>query len=163
MKRIKLKIFLLTILLVFVYKVQGQESFTATGENIIGSRGSISYSVGQFANIAQVGSNGSISEGVQQPFEISVTLGLEEAKGIKLQCTVFPNPTTKNVTLLIENYDIVNMSYLIFDLNGRNISNNKISSNETLISMENLPATTYFIKIMNINKELKTFKIIKRN
>ena len=162
MRKIKLKI-LVFFILVFIVKGQAQQSFAATGENVIDSGGEISYSVGQFASISQIGPNGSVSVGVLQPFEISVTLGLDEAKGIKLQCTVFPNPTTKNVTLLIENYNIANISYLIFDLNGRNITNNKISSNETFISMENLPATTYFIKIMNHNKELKTFKIIKRN
>lgn len=162
MKRIKLK-YLVLIVFVFVMKAQAQAAFAATGENVNGSGGSISYSVGLFANNPQIGSEGSVTVGVQHPFEISVALGLEEVKGIKLLCTVFPNPTVKNVILLIEDYNLDNLSYLIFDVNGKSIISNIISSNETFISMENLPVGIYIIKIMNLNKELKVFKIIKRN
>lgn len=162
MKKKKEKAFVL-FLLVLGMLVQAQESIPVSGGNASGSGGSASYTVGQVAYSTQKGSNGSVAQGIEQPFEISVALGLEEAKGITLQCTIYPNPTSKSVTLKIENYDIKNLSYLIFDLNGRSIENNKISSNETYISMENLAATTYFIKIMNLNKELKIFKIIKRD
>ena len=162
MKKRKEKTFVL-FLLVLGLIGQAQESIPASGGNALGSGGSASYTISQVAYSTQIGSNGSVSQGAQQPFEISVTLGLIEAKGITLRCTVYPNPTSKSVTLNIENYDIENLSYLIFDLNGRSISNNKISSNETFISMENLAATTYFIKIMDLNKELKIFKIIKKD
>lgn len=163
MKKIKEKTVVLFLLVLGLF-AKAQETIPASGGNASGSGGSVSYTIGQVAYTTQTsGSNGSVAQGVQQPFEISVVLGLEEAKGITLQCTVYPNPTTKNVTLKIENYDIENLSYLIFDLNGRRIKNSKISSSETFISMENLAATIYFIKIMNLNKELKIFKIIKRD
>jgi hypothetical protein len=162
MKSIKLKGIVIFILVLSI-RGYAQESIPSLGGNASGSGGSASYTISQVAYSSQIGSNGSVAQGVQQPFEISVTLGLEEAKGITLRCTVYPNPTTKSVTLNIENYDIKNLSYLIFDLNGRSISSKKISGNETFISMENLAATTYFIKIMDLNKELKIFKIIKKD
>lgn len=162
MKKKKEKAFVL-FLLVLGLLAQAQESIPASSGNASGSSGSSSYTIGLVAYNTQTGSNGSVSQGVQQAFEISVALGLIEAKGITLQCTVYPNPTTKNVTLKIENYEIKNLSYLIFDINGRSIENNKITDSETYISMENLAATTYFIKIMNLNKELKIFKIIKKD
>ncbi len=162
MKSLKIIIIVLFIL-TLAEKAEAQEAFSASAGNAIGSGGDASYTIGLVTYTTQSGSNGSVSQGIQQPFEISVTLGLEEAKGITLQCIVYPNPTTKGVTLKIDNYDITNLSYLIFDLNGRSIENNKINSNETYISMENLTRSTYFIKIMNHNKELKIFKIIKKD
>ncbi len=162
MKSLKLIIIVLFIL-ALAEKVEAQEAFSSAAGNAVGSGGDASYTIGLITYITQTGSNGSVAQGIQQPFEISVTLGLEEAKGITLQCIIYPNPTTKGVTLKIENYDIQNLSYLIFDLNGRIIENNKISSYQTYISMENLARSTYFIKIMNLNKELKIFKIIKKD
>lgn len=162
MKSLKLIIIVLFILTLAV-KAEAQEAFSAAAGKAVGSGGDTSYTIGQITYTTQTGSNGSVAQGIHQPFEISVTLGLEEAKGITIQCTIYPNPTSKSVTLKIENYDIQNLSYLIFDLNGRIIENNKISSNQTYISMENLARSTYFIKIMNLNKELKIFKIIKKD
>jgi hypothetical protein len=162
MKKRKKETFVLFLLVLGLF-AQAQETIPASGGKASGSGGSASYSISQVAYSTQIGSNGSVAQGAQQPFEISVTLGLEEAKGITLRGTVYPNPASKSVTLNIENYDIENLSYLMFDLNGRIISNNKIRSNETYISMENLAVATYFIKIMNLNKELKIFKIIKKD
>jgi hypothetical protein len=162
MNKKKEKAFVL-FLLVLGLLVQAQKSIPASSGNALGGGGSVSYTIGQVVYTSQTGSNGSVAQGEQQPFEILATLGLEEAKGISLQCIVYPNPTSKGVTLRIENYDITNLSYLIFDLNGKSIENNKISNYETYISMENLARSTYFIKIMDLNKELKNFKIIKKD
>lgn len=150
-------------LLVLGLIVRAQEAIPTTGGNAIGIGGTSSYAIGQVVYTNQSGLNGSVAQGVEQAYEISVTLELKEAKGIAIQCIAYPNPTSKNVTLKIENYDITNLSYLIFDLNGKIILNNKISSNETSIPMENFVANTYFIKIMNLHKELKVFKIIKKD
>lgn len=64
--------------------LQAQTSVNVTGGNASGSGGSASYSVGQFVYQTHTGTSGSVSEGVQQPYEISVVTGLEEAKGINL-------------------------------------------------------------------------------
>lgn len=161
MKSLKEKIVVL-LLLASTFFVQAQDTTSTSGGNALGSGGSTSYTIGQVAFTYQAGSNGSVSQGVQQPYEISTALETEEANGITLQCIVYPNPTTSNVILLIENYNIENLVYSIYDINGRSIANKKITSNETLIYMENLAEATYFIKVMDNTKELKTFKIIKK-
>ncbi len=158
-KRTSWSLFLATLSVGFL---QAQQSAVASGGNASGVGGTVSYSVGQVLYTTASGVGGSVAQGVQQPFEIAVVLDLEESKGITLQCTVYPNPTSGTVTLQIENYDIQNLSYTIFDLSGRIIANNKISNNQTFISMENLASATYYINIMKLNKELKVFKIIKK-
>jgi hypothetical protein len=152
----------LFLLLVSTFFVQAQETLSTSGGNATGSGGSVSYTIGQVAYTYQASSEGSVSQGVQQPLEIFTALETAEAIGITLQCIVYPNPTTSNVVLIIENYNIENLMYTIYDINGRSIANKKIINNETLIYMENLAGATYFIRIMDNTKELKTFKIIKK-
>lgn len=162
MKKIVEYIYVL-LLLVSGFFAQSQEANPSSGGNAIGSGGSASYTIGQIVFTYQESPNGSFNQGVQQPYEITVALGVEEATGITLQSSVYPNPTSSNVILKIENYDIKNLSYFIFDINGKTIIANKISNNETFIPMENLAESIYFIKIMEYNKELKIFKIIKKD
>ena len=74
----------------------------------------------------------------------------------------YPNPTTANLNLKITNYAIENLDYQLFDISGRIISQHKITSEETAISMENLAAGNYIVQVSDNGKTLKTFKIIKK-
>jgi len=141
--------------------LQAQESINAAGGNASGSGGAVSYSVGQFVYTTNTGTNGSVAEGVQQPFEISMVEGLEEAKGITLSITAYPNPTTDYLTLSIEEFDISNLSYQLYDMNGNLLQSKKITGNQTSIVMSNLVPTIYFVKVIKENKSIKEFKIIK--
>jgi len=155
-------------------ELQAQETTNASGGNASGNGGTVSYSVGQVVYTTNSGgSNGSVAQGVQQPFEISVITELEEAKGITLHCLVYPNPTTDILTLTIEG-DVIQSQYIayLYDINGKLLLNKILSENLTAISMGNLAPATYFLKIVetkhalsqNINKsqEIKSFKIIKK-
>ncbi|MDI3479763.1 MAG: hypothetical protein PWQ43_1230 [Rikenellaceae bacterium] len=142
--------------------VSAQESVNATGGNASGIGGSASYSVGQVAYQTYTSTNGSVAEGVQQPFEISVGTGLEEATGINLTISAYPNPTTDYLTLSIDNFDFSNLSYQLYDMNGKLLQSEKITGNQTSIVMSNLAPATYFVKVVQSNKEVKTFKIVKR-
>lgn len=137
-----------------------QQAAVISGGNAIGSNGSSSYSVGQVVFANQAGSNGNTNQGVQQPFEIFV-LGTDDFLEIKLEMTLYPNPTSGNATLSIQNYASEKWSYRLFDLNGRIIYEQEISQSETQIALENLSASVYLIAVSDQNKTLKTFKIIK--
>jgi hypothetical protein len=142
-------------------KLSAQQSINTSGADIQGSGGNISYSVGQVAYKSNFGSNSSIAEGVQQPFEISIITNIEQAKDISLNCIVYPNPTTDFLILKIENYSLNNLSYKIFDINGKLLLSNKIESIEESIAIANLPVASYLLKVFDKNKEIKIFKIIK--
>ena len=161
MKHKRLKLSALLFLGLGLTGLQAQTSVNATGGNASGSGGSASYSVGQLAYTTNTGTNGSVSEGVQQPFEISIVTGIEEAKGINLSVSAYPNPTTDYLTLSIGEFDISNLSYQLYDMNGKLLQNEKITGNQTSIAMGNLVPANYFVKVIQGNKEVKTFKIIK--
>ena len=161
MKKKQLKLSALLLLGLGLTGLQAQESINATGGNASGSVGSASYSVGQIVYTTNTGTNGSVAQGVQQPYEISVVTAIEEAKDITLSVSAYPNPTSDYLTLHIEEIDILNLSYQLFDMNGKLLQNEKITGDQTNIVMSNLEPATYIMKVIQENKEVKTFKIIK--
>lgn len=142
--------------------VQAQEAPVATGGNASNASGSVDYSIGQIVYSTNSGVTGSVSQGIQQPYEI-FTLGTDNFPNISLQMVVYPNPTTSSVSLKIEGLTFSTLEYQLFDLKGRQISNQKISQSETQIPLENLPSATYFLNVSDRNKTIKSFKIIKTN
>jgi hypothetical protein len=172
MRHKKLKLSAVLLLGLGLTGLQAQESVNATGGNALGSGGTVAYSVGQLVYTTNTGTSGSVAQGVQQPFEISVVTGLEEAKGINLLVSAYPNPTTDYLTLSIDEFDISNLSYPLYDIQGKILETKKIEGNQASIVMSNLVPATYFVKVYAVgrndgtgviqgNKEIKTFKIIK--
>ncbi len=137
-----------------------QTAVTTLGGNASSSSGSLSYSVGQLVFNTNSGSNGSVTQGVQQPYEIFEVLGVEEID-VAISLYAYPNPTTDFITLKVENRDKNELSYQIFDIGGRLLADKKVLGNETNIQVSQLVSATYFLKIFQNNKEVKTFKIIK--
>lgn len=160
-ERIKISAMLVFSFTFSLSTVFTQETIPASGGNVSGSRGSVSYSVGQVAYTTQSGTNGSVSQGVQQPYEILVVTGLEEANNINLICSAYPNPAREFLTLKVEHYDKGNLSYQLFDINGKLLESKKITGNESAITMAQFAAGTYFLKVTDHQKEVKSFKIIK--
>jgi hypothetical protein len=138
-----------------------QEVITTSGGEASGATGSVSYTVGQTSYTTIESEDGTITQGVQQPFEIFIIVGIDEAEEITLIVSAYPNPTAGNLNLKIENYLIENLSYQLFDFNGRILESNKINSFEVKIQMNQFPTATYFLKVFDGKKEIKTFKIVK--
>ena len=146
------------VILLSLGGVQAQESINASGGNTVGTGGSVSYSVGELVYTTKTGSNGSLVEGIQQPYEIYTTLGIKETS-INLGLSAYPNPTTDYLTLKVEEMD--NLNYQLFDMQGKLIIKRKVLKKSTIVSMERLEGAVYFLNIIKNNKLIKTFKIIK--
>ncbi len=162
MKHKKLKLIAALLSGLALTTLQAQEVKPASGGDASGNGGSVSYSVGQVTYTTNTGTNGSVSQGVQQPYEISTVTGIEEAKGINLSCSAYPNPATDYLMLKIENYTIDKLFFQLYSTNGKLIENTKLTGSETKIDMSNLNTAVYFLKIIQNNKEVKIFKIIKK-
>jgi hypothetical protein len=158
------KIVFIAILLLFIglKSLHAQETIAASGSNATGGGGSISYSVGQIVYTYITGTNGSSLQGVQQPYEISLVTTIEEAKDISLEIEVYPNPATDLIKLKIKNTEVEDFKYQLHDINGSLLNSSVIESQETNISMQNLVPGIYFLKVIQGNKEIKTYKIIKK-
>ncbi len=138
--------------------LHAQESVNGSGGEATGAGGTVSYTVGQVVYTTNTGTNGSVAQGVQQPFEISTTVGVNETT-INLELSVYPNPTTDYLTLKVEKTE--GLSYQLYDLQGKVIASKTVNGTSTNISLEEQPTATYFLSVVKNNQIVKTFKIIK--
>lgn len=141
--------------------MQAQESINTSGGEASGNGGSVSYSVGQINYQTHTGTGGSVAGGVQQPYEISVVTAIEEATGIMLSVTAYPNPTNDYLTLSIDGFEASDLSYQLYDVNGKRLQSKEFTDNQTRIDLGNLVPAIYFVKVFQGNSEAKTFKIVK--
>jgi uncharacterized surface anchored protein len=54
------------------------------------------------------------------------------------------------------------LSYALYDLQGRAVTKGLTTQSNTQIDMQSLATGTYVLKVNQNNQELKTFKIIKK-
>jgi hypothetical protein len=153
----------LLILLFYITTGKAQQATVASSGIAAGSGGTATYSIGQVVYTTNTSPTRSLVQGVQQPVEISLVLGVEDNL-ISLNLQAYPNPTSNYLTLnisFLSSLSSESMNYQLFDITGKLIKNKKITSAAEIISLENLSSATYFLKVVNNNQELKTFKIIK--
>jgi hypothetical protein len=161
MQQTKLKWIALLLISFANIGLQSQKTISVSGGNASGTGGSISYSVGQTVYTTNSGSEGYLTQGVQQPFEILVLTKNKESKGINLEFSAFPNPSTEYVKLKIQNYKSEKLSYELYNANGKLLVSNRIVADETKIVMTKYIRSAYFLKIKDNKLEVKEFKIIK--
>jgi hypothetical protein len=137
-----------------------QEALPATGSTASGSGGSVSYSVGLPVYSFHTGAGGSVAEGVQQPFEIFVITGIDEARNIALSCSVYPNPTSDFLMLKVDQLELTDLHLQLFDLKGTLLQEKSITGRETSVTMQHLSSSIYFLKVLRHQETIKTFKII---
>jgi hypothetical protein len=155
------------LLLIFsLLELQAQKTIPTAGGNASGSGGTASFTVGQAVYTTNSGATGSVAQGVQQPFEISILTSVDETNSISLQFAAYPNPATDYLILRIDGELKTEFSVSLYDVNGRLLLNKKIEGNETKILMSKLMRATYFLKVEQkkdalTQQEVKTFKVIK--
>ncbi len=159
-KNKSIPILLLTAGVLWAGLTQAQESANASGGDATGSGGTVAYSVGQVLYTSNTGSGGTVDQGVQHAYEI-FTVGIKKTE-LNISLTVFPNPTTENLTLQISDYTNEKLSYQLFDMQGKQLSKGQIVAQQTQININGLPSATYFIHVVNQeDKKVQSFKIIK--
>jgi hypothetical protein len=152
--------FLLSFLLSFSMNAQtSHQVLSATGGDASGSGGSVAYSVGQIVYTTSTGTTGSVAQGVEQAYEIS-SVGIKET-ALNISLSIFPNPTSDYLTLKVEDYNNEALSYSLLDEQGKLVLNEQITNQVTQVAMSNLARGAYFINVLQENKKIQTFKIIK--
>ncbi|MDD4848506.1 MAG: T9SS type A sorting domain-containing protein [Bacteroidales bacterium] len=155
------KVFLCFFVCVASFAAMAQSAFVTTGGDASGIGGIVSYTVGQTAYQQETSANGSITEGVQQPYEISV-VGIDEHSEITLQATVFPNPTSDYLTLAIDTEN-TNVQYELFllNVNGQLLQKIETTDSHTILDISSVAEGIYFLRVQSQNQVLKSFKIVK--
>ena len=154
------KILVLLLLAGASFTTMAQHATLSAGGEASGSGGTSSYSIGQLVYTTNSGVTGAISQGVQQPYIIQAITGLDEL-GISLNLIAYPNPTTDFVQLKVESEMLTDISYQLYNMQGKMLGSNKLTEIQTGIDMTSLSPATYILKVIQKNTDIKTFKIIK--
>ena len=141
--------------------VHSQEAIPVSGGEATGSGGSGSYTVGQVFYTTHTAATGSISQGVQHPFEFQ-TLSNAALTTVNLTAVTYPNPTKDFIILKITDSALNNLRYTLFDVNGKSIASGSITESSTQIQLKYLSIGAYILKVSQQNKSLKTYKILKQ-
>ena len=159
MKTNTLILFLAFLLSFSVNAQTSHQVLSASGGDATGSGGSVAYSVGQIVYTTHTGTTGSVAQGVEQAYEI-YSVGIKET-ALNISLSVFPNPTSDYLTLKVEDYNNEALNYTLLDEQGRLVLNEQITTQDTQVAMSTLARGSYFINIVQTNKKIQTFKIIK--
>lgn len=137
-----------------------QETVPASGGIASGAEGTIHYTIGQIVYSSFNTTNGSVAQGIQQPYEIFTPVGIETSD-IQLDIVAYPNPTSHAVNISIDNVVNKQLTYQFIDIQGKILESNQILFNQTTIGLKNLPANTYILNLFDKNELIQSFKIIK--
>jgi hypothetical protein len=151
--------FLLLIFICSGITSYSQESVNSTGNKAIGAGGIVDYSIGTVFYSGLVGQSGKVTQGIQHSYSIEST----DIKEIVEQnaFSVYPNPSSDNLTLDISHYLGEDLSYQIVDIKGVLVQKGIINNKITNINLSELLTSSYYLHIYNSNKNnIQTFKII---
>ena len=159
MKNNTLFVFLAFLLSFSAIGQTAHQVLSATGGDASGTGGSVAYSVGQIVYSTSTGTTGSVAQGVEQAYEI-YSVGIKET-ALNISLSVFPNPTSDFLTLKVQDYNNEALSYNLLDEQGKLVLNEQITTQDTQIAMSTLARGAYFINVLQANKKIQIFKIIK--
>ena len=148
-----------------VVTAAAQSDIVTTGGEASSNAGSVSYTIGQIAVQSVENGSATLTEGVQQPFEIQI-VGVDNYPNITLDARVYPNPTADRVTLtvntpVVETMCTSSLHVALYNNNGQYIRTVDITATQTDIDMTALSAGTYYLRVTDGRQTLKTFKVVK--
>lgn len=141
--------------------VNAQHTTSATGGEASGSGGTANYTVGQVFFETHDGNGNSVAEGVHQPYEISTTIGVDDT-AIRLETSIYPNPTRDQLTLSIEDGSSGQWHFKLVDMHGRLLEERAITLDKETIHMQHLSNAIYLLEVSQGKSVVKAFQIVKQ-
>ena len=139
-----------------------QQSFVVSGADAKTGFGSVSVSVGQIITISDSARRGSISHGVQLPFEIlHLPVGVNNDISNNIKAEAYPNPTFDFLKISIPD-DYMQHIVRIADMNGSILFTQEFIGKELLLPMNRYASGMYIIDILENDSILSSFRIIKQ-
>ena len=154
-KKLLILAFLLQALL-----INAQQVITTAGNYNSNTSGSLSWTMGEGIIDTYTSTSVILTQGFQQS-KLTVT-AVPEISGNSSSIIVYPNPTEDFVSLKVNTGLGLDFKYQLYDLNGKLLTEQKLTSSETVISFRDRVPGTYLLKLLNKDQVLKIFKINKR-
>jgi hypothetical protein len=145
-------------LLIIPQFILAQSALSASGNQITGSGGAMSFTVGQVVFSSKPGTSGKVNEGVQQVYPAKIT-PVNELVHLR-EVLLFPNPTDDLLTIQISDINPERIAFKVLDSSGKEINSGLFQFPQTTISFRGLPPGTYHI-FLKTHSEFRPFKVVK--
>jgi len=154
---IKHKTILTMVSLVFIgLGVQAQEVISTQGESYSNAAVNIDYTLGEVVTIT--GTNG-IHDLTQGFHQTNWSFAGLEDNVPSYQVIIYPNPTSDILNIQTEIFE--NVSYKLYDAQGKIVLQGAISAEHTPVQVNQLAPGNYSLTLNKNSQNLKTFKLIK--
>ena len=137
--------------------VSAQEVVSTQGESYSNASAKIDFTIGEV--VINTGTDGTndLTQGFHQTNW--TFLGVEDFAP-NFQATIFPNPTQDVFNIKTSVFE--NVTYTLYDAQGKLVMQNILSAEQTPIQVSHLAPGSYSLTLNNETQTLKTFKLIKQ-
>jgi hypothetical protein len=136
--------------------VSAQEVVSTQGDSYSNASANIDFTIGEV--IIDTGTDGTndITQGFHQTNWNFV--GLEDFAP-DYEATIFPNPTSEVLNIRTSTFE--NVTYTLYDAQGKLVMQDILSAEQTPIQVSQLAPGSYSLTLNNQIQNLKTFKLVK--
>ena len=136
--------------------VSAQEVVSTQGDSYSNASGNIDFTIGEV--VINTGTDGTndITQGFHQTNWNF--LGVDD-HGQNYEATIFPNPTEDLLNIRTSTFE--NVTYTLYDAQGKLVMQDILSAEQTPIQVSQLAPGSYSLMLNNQTQNLKTFKLVK--
>ena len=157
----KKKIGFIIVLLLCALHVQCQQQVVSSAGNFhSNASGSISWTLGELAVETLTTAGNILTQGFQQS-RLTV-VGIGDIPALDFEIVVFPNPASDHLIIRTDKEQHENLYYQLYDLTGKLIVQDRIRETETTIAVNHLRAAVYLLRIIEGNRQVRSFKVVKQ-
>ena len=137
--------------------LSAQEVVSTQGDSYSNASGSIDFTIGEV--VINTGTDGTndLTQGFHQTNWNF--LGVED-NAPNYEAIIYPNPTEDALNIRTSAFE--NVTYTLYDAQGKLVMQDKLSAEQTPIQVSQLAPGSYSITLNNETQILKTFKLIKQ-
>jgi hypothetical protein len=136
--------------------VSAQEVVSTQGDSYSNASGSIEFTLGEVIIATGTDGTNDLTQGFHQTNWNF--LGVED-HAPNYEATIFPNPTQDVLNIRTSAFD--NVTYTLYDAQGKLVLQDILSAEQTPIQVSQLAPGSYSLTLKNETQNLKTFKLVK--
>ena len=138
--------------------VSAQEVVSTQGESYSNASANIDFTIGEVIIATETDGTNDLTQGFHQTNWNF--LGVENHTP-NYEATIFPNPTEDVLNIRTSTFE--NVTYTLYDAQGKLVMQDIFSAEQTPIQVSQLAPGSYSLRLNNQTQNLKTFKLIKYN
>jgi hypothetical protein len=148
---------LVLLSLITTLSVSAQEVVSTQGDSYSNGSGSIDFTLGEVIIATGTDGTNDITQGFHQTNWNF--LGVEDFAP-NYEAIIFPNPTEDVLNIKTSMFE--NVTYTLYDAQGKLVLQDILSAEQTPIQVSQLATGAYSLTLNNDTQNLKTFKLIKQ-